>query len=476
MKRTFNFVIAILVPFLLAQAALADVHVKSRQSMAAQSYENTIYIKGKRQRSETMSGAMVSLTQCDLRRSVQMNPSARTYMVNPFADTTQTVTKTAASAEKAGVVQTGGTVTMTITTKDTGERKQMFGYVARHLIITTETASSPDACSKTNTKMQTDGWYIDAEFALDCDYGFAGQAYNDGRNGGCTDKYVTKAVGTAKRGYPVYEKMTMFDESGKETYSMVNEVIELSRATLDQALFEVPSDYREVKDAAQMYASVVPARGATSNDSENSERSGLAASMRQAPNSGAAGANVGPKKQGTIRVGLAAIRTGAVGDGIAAADLAAAVRSTLAEYLKQPKVEVVLIEARLDSAIATEAREKDCDFVINATVSHKKGGGGFGSFGQVLGSAVARTGFGGYGSTAANVAGAVAAETIVTAASVSSSVKAKDEITLELKVLKADGSQALGQAYKAKAKSGGDDIITQVVAQAAQAISTAIGA
>src|SRR5678815_5855276 len=74
------------------------------------------------------------------------------------------------------------------------------------------------------------------------------------RNGGCKDKYEMKTIGTAKRGYPVYEKMTMFDESGRETMSMVNEVVELSKATLEAGLFEVPSDYREVHDAAQMYA------------------------------------------------------------------------------------------------------------------------------------------------------------------------------------------------------------------------------
>ena len=56
-----------------------------------------------------------------------------------------------------------------------------------------------------------------------------------------------KTVGTAKRGYPVYEKMTMFDESGKETDSMVNEVVELSKATLEAGLFDIPAGYREVE-------------------------------------------------------------------------------------------------------------------------------------------------------------------------------------------------------------------------------------
>ncbi|HSU25496.1 MAG TPA: hypothetical protein VLI65_05920, partial [Pyrinomonadaceae bacterium] len=109
------------------------------------------------------------------------------------------------------------------------------------------------------------------------------------------------------------------------------------------------------------------------------------------------------------------------------------------------------------------------------TVSHKKGGGGFGMFGRALGSAVARTGMGSYGNTAANVAGAVAAETIMTATSVSSSVKSKDEISVDLKLAKIDGTQALTQVYKAKAKSNGEDIITRVVEQAAKAISAAVG-
>src|SRR5829696_6395213 len=177
-------------------------------------------------------------------------------MVNSFGDTTPTATATKATAttDKNGVVQVGGRVTTTITTKDTGERKQMFGFTARHLIITMEMVSSPDACNKTNTKIQTDGWYIDAEFVLDCDYGNQGYGGYSGKSGGCKDRYEMKTVGTAKRGYPVYEKMTMFDDSGKETMSMVNEVVELSKATLEAALFEVPSDYREVQDASQMYA------------------------------------------------------------------------------------------------------------------------------------------------------------------------------------------------------------------------------
>src|SRR5687767_14192931 len=82
------------------------------------------------------------------------------------------------------------------------------------------------------------------------------------------------------------------------------------------------------------------------------------------------------KKAGVIRIGLAGVKTGAVGDGITAADLAAAVQNTLISYLKVPNVEVVTLEAKLASAISAEAQAKECDYVIYSNVSHKKGGGG----------------------------------------------------------------------------------------------------
>src|SRR5688572_13278875 len=384
------YTLAIIITGLMSSTVvLADVKIKSKQTMAGQSYESTTYIKGKRQRSESMNGIMINLTQCDLRRGIQLNSQTKTYIVNPFADAAQPGGKSTTTVDKNGVVQAGGRVTTTITTKDTGERKQMFGFTARHLIITMETVSSPDSCNKANTKMQTDGWYIDAEFVLDCDYGVQGYNANSSRSGGCKDKYEMKTVGTAKRGYPVYEKMTMFDDAGKETYSMINEVVELSKATLETSLFDVPSDYREVSDASQMYATA-----ATNNTTPNG--SAITQSVRNAAQNTNTDAPVAvqAKKAGVIRIGLAGIKTGAVGDGITASDLAAAVQNTLISYLKVPNVEVVTLEAKLASAISAEAQAKECDYVIYSNVSHKKGGGGGfgGMFGQALGSAIGRTG------------------------------------------------------------------------------------
>ncbi|MEO8041205.1 MAG: hypothetical protein ABI646_01230 [Acidobacteriota bacterium] len=488
--KTGLYSIAILISaVIMSGSAFADVKIKSNQTMSGQSYENTTYIKGKRQRSESMNGMMINLTQCDLRRGVQLNSQTKTYMVNSFDQGAQSALASTATTDRNGVVQSGGRVTTTIATKDTGERKQMFGFTARHLIITMETLSSPDACNKTNTKMQTDGWYIDAEFLLDCDYGYQNYGNYGGKAGGCKDKYEMKTVGTATRAYPVYEKMTMFDESGKETMSIVNEVVELSKATLEAALFEVPADYREVSDASQMYASgsssgtSATTMGSNRSNSSSSmpmpNNSGIAQSIRGSALSTSAGNSNGSsaKQAGVIRIGLAAVKTGAVGEALNVADLAAAVQNTLKSYLKVPNIEVVNLDARLSPAIAAEAKQKECDYVIYTNVSHKKGGGGGfgGRFGQALGSAIGQTGIGHTGSVAGNIAGQIAAQSIVSATSVSSSVKSKDEITLDLKLNKADGAAALAKVYKVKAKSNGDDIISHVVEQAAEEIVRVIG-
>jgi hypothetical protein len=182
----------------------------------------------------------------------------------------------------------------------------------------------------------------------------------------------------------------------------------------------------------------------------------------------AAPAAIGPKKEGTIRIG-AIVKTGAVGSGIAAADLANAVQNALGQHVKGTKVEIVPIEAKLSTAQAEEARQKECDYVLQATASHKKGGGGFGGFGKMLSSVAPVMGVGG-------VAGHIAASTIITAASLSGSMKNKDEVTLDLAVSPAGGTnQVLAQQFKAKAKGDGDDIISAVVEQAAAAIVHSVG-
>src|SRR5215510_5063240 len=165
--------------------ASADTKVKSRQTSGGQTYENTSYIKGKRQRSEMSNGQMIVVQQCDLRRNIQIMPQARAYIIQPYGDTANSTSTARANPSQPGTTTRGGLVTSTVTTKDTGERKQMFGYTARHIITTMVMESSPDACSQNNMRMEIDGWYIDAAFALDCDSSPPYTNYRPQASGGC---------------------------------------------------------------------------------------------------------------------------------------------------------------------------------------------------------------------------------------------------------------------------------------------------
>src|SRR5829696_87844 len=266
----FRTVIAIGCLMLMSVIAGADTKIKSRQTSGGQTYENTSYIKGKRQRSESNNGQMVVIQQCDLRRNIQIMTQAKVYMIQPYDEpATSASPNTNTTTTQPSAVKKGGVVTSTVITKDTGERKQMFGYTARHIITTMEMKSSPDACSTVDTKMQIDGWYIDAAFALDCDSSRAYTGYKPKASGGCQDRYETKQIGTARKGYPVWEKMTMFGPNGAESFSTTNEVVEFSQATLDPSLFDVPEGYRQVEDFASAFSAAYGTPESSSNTSTN---------------------------------------------------------------------------------------------------------------------------------------------------------------------------------------------------------------
>lgn len=449
----------------LCNVANADTKVKIRQTSGGQTYENATYIKGKRQRSESNGGQMVTVTQCDLRRNITIMPPMQAYMIQPFGDpsSASNTANTTTPRPAAQPVTKGGVVTSTVTTRDTGERKQMFGYQARHIITTMEMESSPDACSNVKTKMEIDGWYIDAAFALDCDLGAVYQNYQPPATpGGCRDRYVTKTVGTAKKGFPVWEKTTMFGPNGAESFSSTNEVIEFSQATLDPSLFDVPAGYREVKDFASLYAT--PSTMPSTAPSATENPSAIPAATTN-PSANKPAEALPAKKAGVIRIGVVTVKADKVAENMNASNLANAVQATLTEKLNAPNVEAIPIQATVLSQIEAEARQKECDYLVYTTVSHKKGGGGFGSvFGSTAAQVAAATVPYG-GSTTAAIATNTAASVVV------ADIKAKDELTVDVRLEKPGaGYPAFSKPFKGKAKSAGEDIVTPPTTQAAQAL------
>lgn len=446
-----------------ADAARADVKIRTRNTSAGQTSEGVTYIKGKRQRTEN-NETSVTITQCDLRRNVQLGVPTKTYLIMPFDQKTDatgsnTATSGAVKGSPSGsaAVRRGGIVTSTFTATDTGERKKMFGYVARHIKTSIVTESSPDACQVMRSRMETDGWYIDAQFALDCDYGMAGGYVPQTQAGGCRDEYRTKQIGVAKLGYPVSVTTTIFDDRGQASFTFSQEVLEITNAVLDSALFEPPADYRQVNDMREMYSAAAMTAAAAGNSVDADDDHGTAASGSGAAKVSAA---VGAKRAGVMRVGVAMTQTGLMGENVNAAALAEAVRAALMSNLNNAPIEVVALGGSGTQDLESEAKQKECDFVLYSTVAHKKGGGGgFGGFlkksAAIASEAVAPTGNGGAQGSAA------------------SSLKAKDELTLEYRLQ--HGSEAVvANTLKAKAKSDGEDLISQLTGQAAVAVRAAV--
>lgn len=360
-------------------------------------FERTEYIHGARQRTETgIAGGpgSVMILQCDLRRYVMVNDRAKTYMFQPVnsavegdatgsevSATTQTTQKTAQ--------QRGGIVTITTTFNDTGERQQMFGYTARHLKSTMTKEASPDACDRGRTKVETDGWYIDLHYGINCFMG-TGAASVPGRPArpGCADRYVMKGSGAGTLGYLVKGTNTYTDEAGR-TNTMTTEVLELSRAPLDAALFEPPAGYTEAKSYQEfagvrmgpggMPAGMMPGAVEAEGGDAPQGAAGTIAEVAAAPTA----TTVGPKRPGVIRVGVAPISNRA-GREVSAESL----RAQLVNGVNGSDVEAVPLAAADQAAAESEARQKQCDFILYTDlVALKQSAAGKmgGMFGRVAG-------------------------------------------------------------------------------------------
>jgi hypothetical protein len=196
-----------------AQAAAAsDLKIKSRMTVGGQAIETMTMIKGPRERSETHTGYgmdVVNLTQCDLKRTVQISDKTRKYIITPMdAGDANANPATRGVPDTAGPARRGGVITYVMTSTDTGERKEMFGFQARHVKTSISIESSPDACNPSNQRMETDGWYIDFTFGFNCEVGRPQMMGAPPAPGGCRDRVSYKRVGTGRTGYTRMETLS----------------------------------------------------------------------------------------------------------------------------------------------------------------------------------------------------------------------------------------------------------------------------
>ncbi|MCC7241654.1 MAG: hypothetical protein IT180_06990, partial [Acidobacteria bacterium] len=78
---------------------------------------------------------MVSLDQCDLRRTVMLNPASKRYRVQPYPAPMDSAAGHAPDifATPPSAPRRGGVITLTNTLSDTLERQMLFGLEARHI-------------------------------------------------------------------------------------------------------------------------------------------------------------------------------------------------------------------------------------------------------------------------------------------------------------------------------------------------------
>jgi hypothetical protein len=338
-----------------------DLKITYRTSTSGQSMETTTMLKGARERSEMKLGYgrdIINVTQCDLKRTLQISDSAKKYLITPMDNGDSPAITGASASGMSEPSRRGGVITYTTTSVDTGERKEMFGFQARHIKRTMVIESSPDACSPIKQRMETDGWYIDFSFGLNCEVGHSQTMGGPPSRGGCQDRVRFNQQGAARTGYPLSETTTSYGEDGRIAFTSTKEVVELSREPLDAALFDVPAGYVEAKNAQELY-------GMPSMEAMTSQMLKGRPAVEADENNASGGANT--KAPGVVRVGVVRINNKS-GREVSTE----ALRARLLSEIQESGVEAIALNAISPGEAQTEAKAKQCDFILSTDLTTLK--------------------------------------------------------------------------------------------------------
>ena len=345
--------------------------IKQSISMNGQNMSSTVFVKGSRKRTESsgmmgMGGDVASIEQCDLKRTIQVSDKKMQYSVEPFAsDIGDTPAAGAKNSGGKNVKATkGGTITMTSAITDTGERKQMFGLTARHVKTVMSSQSSPDACSKNDMRIETDGWYIDLP-AFSCPISAPKNpmaAMNEEVRG-CQDRTVFKQTGSGKLGFALSMTQTMKSGSDEDamSFSQTLETLEFSKATLEDSLFNVPAGYTLVNSSQSLYGQPDSSQRSRASQMSDDEDTPKPETTRSGTSSMVKLSTPGVKKAGVKRIGVLA-PTNRAGENISLANM----QSYLVQKLTSGNVDAVAVGSEAD------VRAAGCDFILSSDFSKLK--------------------------------------------------------------------------------------------------------
>ena len=224
-------------------------------------HTQTRYYKGQRLRIEsrahtswkpglvTYGPPHAMIFQCDAQRAIVLNLETHKYSVSQPNECDRPAPSLPAPK---------GTIDVYIESTDTGERREILGRTARHIITRQRQVAGPGACWP-DAEMEWDGWYIDME-EQEVDRRLRRNTVDELahviRSGAhCRDKILVHRKGVERPGlaltvvYVSRFSVPKPDGASKElTTRWESEITELSEAPLDAALFDVPAGFTKVSE------------------------------------------------------------------------------------------------------------------------------------------------------------------------------------------------------------------------------------
>lgn len=248
------------------------VKIVSRQVTGAFSDTRTEYLTANRLRNEWQTH-MGDRTGPPMASIIQRGSTNRVFLLDLQAKeyvTYETDGQGAAlGAKPRPLASSGGTLQIWIDSTDTGERLQMFGRLARHIITRERRVASPGACSR-NSESETDGWYIDDSMMPDWRRPkkpgggvVVASVVAVSSASACLDKMDKIEVHRTgvEPGFPLkittIMKSEVPDRDGGTRMVASNwgsEVTEFQEGPLDPALFEVPANFHRVETLKSWYS------------------------------------------------------------------------------------------------------------------------------------------------------------------------------------------------------------------------------
>jgi hypothetical protein len=267
MKRTLLLILTIAAS---ATFTFADWKITQKTKISGEQAggrTSTIYQKGVRQRREekidmgtgaddpevaammeqmgqSMPTFPTQVSQCDLKQDLFINEKNKAYFIDYYDWSTLPPEKLQRRPNQKVVIK--GTVTTDSVMTDSGKRQQMFGLTARWIKLTITIEQSADSCDGYSfTKMEQEGWFV----TLSLESESCPIHRPPGQSGGCQPRVIVKRA--ANPGIMITGTMRMY-EGTKVSAAFEIETTELSKATLDPALFDIPGGFAEVDSMQEL--------------------------------------------------------------------------------------------------------------------------------------------------------------------------------------------------------------------------------